>query len=431
METMIDFIFILIINLFDIYIVYRCMSIFFSDTNFNKKLCVTIYLCSWFLGTFLNFIVPYPVITISFSLFSYFIISLCYNSKLSKKLLVTLTIFLLSTISESIIAIALHLNNFNLFQKSDYGNIFMHIITNIIFWTTTLLLQKLKGIRLNVKLPKLFIISTIIVPVSSVIIEFIILNQNLLNRNLAILSLFCISASTFITIYLYDSYSDILQQKAQSELTKRENNYYKNQSELLQNNYNELRQFRHNMLNRIISIQQMLEQQEYERIQEYTNSMIQKITNTKSYSTTGNFVIDSIINYKLSVAANKGINVTADLTIPEHLDFIKDDDIIVIIGNLLDYAIEASESVTEKKHLTLTIQYITGCLYIQTKSSFNPVVHDYNHTLSFRKENDITHDIGFKSIQAAADRYNGYVDYSSTEKEFEVFVMLYSTDTVK
>lgn len=415
----------LLINLFDAYIVYKLMTIFLGRYTADIRLTILAYAARGCIGTVLNEFLPYPIISVSFFLLSTFLVTFCHKSKFEKKLMATVLSFVCNLLSEFVLAILVQATNFNLFEKAEYGNIFTYIIIKIIFWFITLLLQHFKGVKLNVKLPKAFIISVIIVPISSIIIELIILSQHMFDRNLTLISLFCVLASSFITIYLYDSYSKIFQERTQVELIKREQDYYKKQSELLQQNQETLRQFRHDIKNRIIAMQQMLEDREISQALEYTQQIATRLNHTISYSETGNLAIDSIINYKLTLAAQKGIRATTNIAIPNTLD-VDNDDIVIILGNLLDNAIEANEHLEENKYINLTMKFSAGCLAMQTKNSFDSIVHDNNGSLTSRKDDKIMHGIGMKSIQTVVDRYNGYFSYEYDDTEFQVILMIYA-----
>lgn len=424
MDINIDFIFTLLINLFELYIVYRFMNIFFETYNIDKRLVIIAYSFRWLGGTLINDLIPYPIVSLIFFIGSTFLIALCYHGKVLKKILISLIIFMCGFISELLFAIIIELSGFNMFEKEHYGSVLLLVGCKIIFWIISLILQKFKGIKLNTKLPKVFVIAVIIILGSSFIIEMIIMNQNTFESSTVILSLFLVLATTLITIYLYDSYSKIFQERAQAELVKREQGYYQKQSELLQKNHEELRQFRHDIQNRIITMQEMIQNQDYEQVLNYTEQITQRIQHVTAYSETNHIAVDSIINYKLTLAEQKGIQVKSKVQIPEELVF-NEDDIVVILGNLLDNAIEACEKLDTNKYIHLLVDYNTGTLTIQTKNNFDSVIHSSNGQIVTRKDDSIAHGIGLKSIKNIVDRYNGQFDIDYTKTQFDTFIMLY------
>lgn len=62
----------------------------------------------------------------------------------------------------------------------------------------------------------------------------------------------------------------------------------------------------------------------------------------------GNLMVDAILNSKLTIAKQKQIHVQCKAHVAKHIA-IRDIDLCVIIGNLLDNAIEACEMLEEKE----------------------------------------------------------------------------------
>lgn len=77
----------------------------------------------------------------------------------------------------------------------------------------------------------------------------------------------------------------------------------------------------------------------------------------------GNIVIDSLIGYWYVTAKNKGIDFTVTISIPMKMPF-KGADICLILGNLLENAVEAAEKVNEKKYIKIQIKYDKNNLLI-------------------------------------------------------------------
>lgn len=58
------------------------------------------------------------------------------------------------------------------------------------------------------------------------------------------------------------------------------------------------------------------------------------------YSTSGNTIIDGLVNYKLQSVASENIKVETEIVVPEQLN-IDIADLVTLLGNLLDNALEA------------------------------------------------------------------------------------------
>lgn len=71
-------------------------------------------------------------------------------------------------------------------------------------------------------------------------------------------------------------------------------------------------------------------------------------------SNSGNIVIDSLIGYWYVTAKKKEIDFQTDICIPMMLPF-KGADICLILGNLLENAVEAAQKVDGRKYIEIIL----------------------------------------------------------------------------
>lgn len=424
MDEIIEIIINLMTNAFELYIISRIMTIFFNGNVISKKARLIAYLVRYVMSVVIMLAFSYPLINIVAGLSTLFLITLCYKSPISKKVIVTIMVYMCLFLAEAVIAAFIGLSGFDVFEKIEFGNSFISIVIQIIFWLCTVALEKFKNVKVNISMPKSFIVAIVVVPVTSVFLEVLIFQQDNLNKRAAAISLVFLLASNFIMMYVFDSLSKLFAERTQAEIVRREKTYYHNQSELLQKNYEELRQFRHDIKNKILIIKQMLDKNDTERIYEYISQMTRKLDNTKVHSQSGNIVLDSIINYKLSKAEEQGVRVKANIAIPSKIN-IEDDDIVIILGNLLDNAIEATARLKGDKYIEVNFEYNKDCVFIIVKNNYDNVINIVNGSIQTRKKDDVLHGIGLKSVEAALKRYDGVINYEHNPDEFVVNVILY------
>lgn len=424
METLFTSVIIMIADIFELYVVYRFMTIFFDKQRTNNAILFGAYIFRFLFSTIINNIAPYILINLGVSIIGLLIITLCYQSTAHKRLLVSLVIYMCGFIAELIVALLIGLSNIQLTTKADYNNIFIRITTCTIFWVTTLVARKFKNIKYNIPLPKIFILVIALIPISAVILQLLIFQQKDFSHSMTLLSLTCVLASTFITIYVYDTISRIFQERAQLEIIKKEKDYYHDQTELLLNNHEELRRFRHDTKNLIIAMQEMLLKNQSQDALRYTEQLVDKLQHTTSYSSTGNAAIDSIVNYLLTKAANKGIHITHKISLPEGLS-INEDDIIIVLGNLIDNAIEANEYVSDGKFIDFDMEFEKNALHIDIKNSYDSYINTIHGEFQTRKtDNSSMHGIGLKSVRHVLARHDGFLDISYDNRVFSVSIMM-------
>ena len=142
-----------------------------------------------------------------------------------------------------------------------------------------------------------------------------------------------------------------------------------------------------------------------------------------NYIFTSNKIIDSVINYKFSIAEQKGISAVCSLTaeIPESYER----DISIILSNLLDNAIEAAEQLTElKAEIKLNIFEISGYYSIVVKNSISSSVLDMNKKLQTTKADKTRHGYGLRTVRMLAEKHNGMTDIYEKDGFFIVNVLL-------
>ena len=112
--------------------------------------------------------------------------------------------------------------------------------------------------------------------------------------------------------------------------------------EEVQNMYRQTRGWRHDYHNHIQTMKAHLAMGRLEELDNYLNELDQDLTSVDTVIKTGNVMIDAILNSKISLAKQRGIEVDAKALVPKDLDTtISEVDLSLIIGNLMDNAMEA------------------------------------------------------------------------------------------
>ena len=128
---------------------------------------------------------------------------------------------------------------------------------------------------------------------------------------------------------------------------------------------------------------------------------------------------DAILNSKLSIAAAKNIKVKAEARIPVSLT-VSELDLCIVIGNLLDNAIEACASLPEEDRLIRIYMEMKGnYLYF---SLINTAEGRKKH--SFKTTKGDGHGFGLARVDAIVKKYGGYLTRASEDGAFSTEVLL-------
>ncbi|MBQ8235750.1 MAG: ATP-binding protein, partial [Clostridia bacterium] len=99
-------------------------------------------------------------------------------------------------------------------------------------------------------------------------------------------------------------------------------------------------------------------------------------------------------------------------------------DFAIIIGNLLDNAIEATAKIKEPKSKTIEV-FIEATNHHVLISITNPVDKDINvHQIDTTKKDQKNHGFGLLSVRKIVDRYKGSFILKCQDGIFEASVML-------
>ena len=201
------------------------------------------------------------------------------------------------------------------------------------------------------------------------------------------------------------------------------------QSELLQkycdeveSMYKKMRGWRHDYHNHIQAMQASMALGNYDEVNRYLSLLNDDLTNVDTVIKTGRVMVDAILNGKLNIAAQHEIPINAKAKIPEGTP-ASDIDLCVIIGNLLDNAIE------ENRRLTPGERFIR--VYIGKKNTqfYLTVTNASGKKKSkvdarFISSKGIDHGFGLSRVEAVVKKYGGYFSADSEDGGFTVELLI-------
>jgi len=186
--------------------------------------------------------------------------------------------------------------------------------------------------------------------------------------------------------------------------------------------YRQMRGWRHDYHSHIQTMLALTDKPE--EIREYLLGLNQDLTTVDKVLKTGNVMLDAILNSKLSLIKSKGIRVNAKAVVPAQLQ-ISSIDLCIIIGNLLDNAMEAclKESNPDERFIRVYIAVMKKQLYIcVTNSVSGPIYKDGPTYLSTKRVDGAG--FGLMRVDRVAAKNGGYVNRQDEEGVFATEVML-------
>lgn len=415
----------LITNAFATYTLFRYMSIFFDRKDVDKKqefLSYALYFC---ILSILYLTLNKPVVNITSNLVMFFMLTYNYQSTMKNRLIAVVSIYMILMVIE--VLVMLILENYGI-QFNSVGNdmylIIALIIIKIIGYIFMLFISNFKMIRNNIKVSTIQWLSIFIIPVGTSILVLIMLtNDYASNVNQSIMSILIILVINVLVFYFYDEIMKSYDAKFEKALLTQQNNAYIKQLEIINQSKENLKTFRHDIKNHALSLKYHIDNGDIESASEYLDNIFNFIDYSKEYAKSGNTEIDSIINYKMDLAEQHNIKSKVELKVPEKLN-INSFDLSIIIGNLLDNAIEAS-SKAEDKFINISVELDRSVLYISLYNSYDGNLKFEGGKLSTTKKIE-HHGLGLNSVEKSIEKYNGAINIHHDKKVFYVDVLLYN-----
>ena len=190
----------------------------------------------------------------------------------------------------------------------------------------------------------------------------------------------------------------------------------------VQNIYSQMRGWRHDYHNHIQVMKAHMALGQMDELNTYLNELDADLTSVDTIIKTGNIMLDAILNSKLSLASAKRIKINAKATAPETIK-VSDIDLCVIVGNLLDNAVEACMKLEDEslRFIRIYIGVFKEQFYISVSNSTGPNVKKLGGRYQTTKSG--YHGLGLIRVDRVVQKYSGYVNRQSEEGVFATEVM--------
>lgn len=266
-------------------------------------------------------------------------------------------------------------------------------------------------------IPQMLILSLI---ASGPITLAVIMGPQDIMKNKAVLII--IILIDFSVFYLYDKMLENARLNLRLAGIENMNRAYKEQLEIMSESGERIRILRHDMKNHLLVLRNDIENGNKAKALEYIGRLTEHIDSYKAYISTGNSDLDGLLNYKLGIVDKHGIEARCFVTLPKEIG-IDIFDLVVVLGNLLDNAIEASETVAEPT-IEVVMEKKKNYLCISVSNSIAGSVLETNAELRTQKSDKRSHGLGLMSVGNIVTKYDGSSEFYEHDGMFTADVML-------
>ena len=179
--------------------------------------------------------------------------------------------------------------------------------------------------------------------------------------------------------------------------------------------HQEMRGYKHDFHHHLQALKGQLESGEVDRALAYIEQLDNQLMNVDTLLKTGNVSLDAILSAKIAQAKAEGIAVTIKANVPDNL-LLSDLELSIIIGNLLDNAIEACSAVSGERFVRIFIGMKGKMLYFSMLNAAGSKKRKVGSLFSSHK--DGVHGFGLRRAEAILEEHGGWCKYNSEDGAF-------------
>ncbi len=178
---------------------------------------------------------------------------------------------------------------------------------------------------------------------------------------------------------------------------------------------------RHDLRHQLAVLRELSVQGDMEKLSEYLDTLIRKIPSDRELRLCENYAVNAIAAYYTSAAKEQNIKVDLLFAVPAELEPMTESDLCIIVGNLLENAVEACGRMTKgSRFIQLQSHLEYGILTITVDNSFNGMFREKNGVfLSSKRDGEGT---GLSSVAAVAKKYGGTARFEAKNGVFQASV---------
>lgn len=236
----------------------------------------------------------------------------------------------------------------------------------------------------------------------------------------------CFLSVLVLTLYSIYLPQLIIREQQQTQMIRVQQKAQQDQLQTYLRHEHELRTMHHDIRHLLTTIDALLEKNERERAQKLTSSFRQSFSEKAPMQFCDNLLINAILHKHQKDLQALGVPFKVRIRLPEPVQ-IEDLDLTIILQNLLSNALGYCQNEKERNGLSVCFTLYTAQQHLCIQC-INPLrtplqVRD-GRICSSRSAELGTHGIGLESVRSTVKKYQGTVDISTDNGQFQITVVL-------
>ncbi len=184
---------------------------------------------------------------------------------------------------------------------------------------------------------------------------------------------------------------------------------------------NDLKEYQKATDDDIKNIKYFIKNHLYDQAHQYIDTRKEKIKTMNAVHYCEHRIIDLVLCNKIKVMEENHIKSRIDVILNEDIKIL-DLDIVTLLFNVLDNAIEACLNIEGDRYIIVRIYMKYSCLYLEVSNS-KDALEDHSD-LRTTKKDTMNHGIGISIIKGIAKKYDGDVLFKDNGNSFKVKLFL-------
>ncbi|MDE6687413.1 MAG: GHKL domain-containing protein [Lachnospiraceae bacterium] len=309
------------------------------------------------------------------------------------------------------------------------GNLVL-IFDKIILFICILLIKRQFGKKSTEVLPDSWWIKFLFFPIFTVVtIAFMIAFFPYTEKQTQAQVLYAIAFGMItMNIYVYYLVNDIVNNEAKLYEKEMLEQQVKNELKMyhsISENFEIQKRQTHEFRNHILGIEALIKKNQYQDLVDYITNLSNSINYENSVIDTNHVIVNAIINAKYQEALGKQILFVFRVNDLSKIK-MQNEDLVVLLANLLNNAIEACEQCKEKRIIKLKfLLREDNAVVLSVKNTFSqPLIRENNEIKTSKRIHPENHGVGIKNIVKVIEKYHGsyIIDNSKQEFYFSIFL---------
>lgn len=238
-------------------------------------------------------------------------------------------------------------------------------------------------------------------------------------------SIMLVIMGNLLIFYVFDRYSVSMEKLRQQEIVITKLEMEEKRYEQIENVNQEHAKFLHDIRHYMKAIGELAASNSNKQIVNILSDLQVKVSEAETEMLCRNAVLNAILNEKKKEAEKRDIYIKIKIEPEFMVERIENIDLIAIMGNLLDNALEAASKCAEG--------FIKVYMFSQNEQNFSiiKIVNNYveeiskkNNVIITNKTDTISHGFGIQNVNEAAKKYGGYLESIYEDGIFTSIVIL-------